>query len=74
MMLRERFVPYQLVGKVMVLKESGMCRYITLDELFEKFDAISLHCPSPPKNHNLINKNTINLMRDGVFIINIARG
>ena len=56
------------------LKENGICRYVTLDELFKKSDVISLHCPATPENHHLINKNTINLMKDGVFIINTARG
>ena len=73
-MLRERFAPYQLVGKVMAQKESGICNYVTLDEFFEKSDTIILHCPSTTENYHLINKNTINLMKDGVFIINTARG
>ncbi len=49
-------------------------RKVELDELFEKSDFITLHVPKNDKTSNLINKNTIAKMKDGVRIINCARG
>ncbi len=49
-------------------------RYTTLDELYAKSDIISLHCPLTDENKNMINKEAINKMKDGVVIINTSRG
>lgn len=46
----------------------------TVDEIFEKSDVISLHCPLTNENRGLICADTISKMRDGVIIINTARG
>ena len=55
--------------------EDGHCRYAeTLDELFEKSDVISLHCPLFSDTEGLINKENIAKMKDGVIILNTARG
>jgi len=48
--------------------------YVTLDELFAQSDVVSLHCNLTPENTELINKNTIAKMKDGVILINNARG
>ncbi len=47
---------------------------VELDELFEKADFITLHVPKNDKTANLIRKETIAKMKDGVRIINCARG
>jgi len=49
-------------------------KYVTLDELFENSDIISLHCPLTKDNVHLINKNTISKMKKGVYILNTSRG
>ncbi len=48
--------------------------YLELDEVFEKSDIISLHCPLTAENENLICEESINKMKEGVIIINTARG
>lgn len=48
--------------------------YVELDELLEKADVISLHCPQTDSTKGMINKNTISKMKNGVVIINTARG
>lgn len=48
--------------------------YRTLDELFAEADIISLHCPLTEENYHLINRNNIAKMKDGVVIVNTARG
>lgn len=53
---------------------SADINYVSLDELFEKSDIISLHCPLTEENMYLINKDTIAKMKKGVFILNTSRG
>ena len=54
--------------------ESENCHYSDLDTLLEKSDVISLHCPLFPETENIINRETIAKMKDGVIIINNSRG
>lgn len=49
-------------------------KYVSLDELYEKSDVISLHCPLTEDNMKMINKNSIEKMKQGVVIINTSRG
>jgi glycerate dehydrogenase len=48
--------------------------YVELDTLFARSDVISLHCPLTAENAELINKDTIGKMKDGVILLNTARG
>lgn len=48
--------------------------YVSLEILFEKSDVITLHAPSTEENMHLINKDTISKMKNGVIIVNTARG
>jgi len=54
--------------------ESESSRYVDLDELFAQSDVISLHCPLLPSTKGIINAGNIAKMKDGVMIINAARG
>lgn len=49
-------------------------KYVTLDELFEVSDIISLHVPYNKYTHHMINKESISKMKDGALLINTARG
>lgn len=48
--------------------------YATPNELFATSDAIMLHCALTDENRELINRTSIQKMKDGVVIINTARG
>lgn len=48
--------------------------YVDLDELVENSDMISLHCPLIPQTRHMIDKESIEKMKDGVMIINTSRG
>lgn len=48
--------------------------YVELDELFEKSDIISLHCPLTEETHHLIDPEAIEKMKTGVVLINTSRG
>ena len=54
--------------------ENENCHYTDLDNLLSNSDVIALHCPLFPETENLINKETIAKMKDGVIIINNSRG
>jgi len=54
--------------------ESETCTYTTLEKLFAESDVISLHTPLVPETQGIINRNTIEKMKDGVIIINNSRG
>ena len=53
---------------------NGDIRYVSLKELFKQSDIISLHCPLTPETSNIINKDSIALMKKSVAIINTSRG
>ncbi len=46
----------------------------SLDDIFAESDFITIHSPMTPETKGLINVNTIAKMKDGVRIINCARG
>ena len=48
--------------------------YVELDELFAKADMITLHTPLLDSTYHLVNAETIAKMKDGVVLINCARG
>ncbi|MEH2956467.1 D-2-hydroxyacid dehydrogenase [Candidatus Merdisoma sp. JLR.KK006] len=48
--------------------------YVDLDTLFAHSDVITLHCNLTPENTGMINKENISKMKDGVILINNARG
>ncbi len=49
-------------------------KYLPLDELLNVSDIISLHVPLNTHTYHIINKDSISKMKDGVIIINTARG
>lgn len=48
--------------------------YVSLDELWQRSDIISLHCPLTDENHHMINADSMDKMKKGVVIINTSRG
>lgn len=54
-------------------KDSGI-EYVELDELWEKSDIISFHCPLTDENRHMVNEESINKMKKGVVLINTSRG
>ena len=46
----------------------------SLDELYAQADAVSLYVPGLPENYHLIDAEAIGKMKDGVVIVNTARG
>lgn len=48
--------------------------YVSLEELLKNSNIITLHIPARKNNYHIIDKNSIDMMKEGVFIINTARG
>ena len=53
---------------------SDNVRYVSLDELFNSSDIISLHCPLTEETYHVIDKETIKKCKDGFVLINTSRG
>ena len=49
-------------------------RYVSLDELLENSDYITLHCPLNDQTKHMINKEAIGKMKSSAVIINTGRG
>ena len=47
---------------------------VNLDELYSRSDYITVHVPLTPETKHLINREAFEKMKDGVFIVNCARG
>ena len=47
---------------------------LSVSDLLQQADFISLHCPLTPETKNLINDQSLALMKPTVFLINTARG
>ena len=52
--------------------QAGEC--VPLDELLERSDVVSLHCPLFPETKHIIRGETIARMKDGAILINTSRG
>lgn len=48
--------------------------YVSLDRLFRESDVISLHCPLTDDSRYMINEKTLDIMKNGIYIINTSRG
>lgn len=48
--------------------------YVSLEELLQNSDVITIHTTLNPSTYHLINKNNINLIKKGAYLINTARG
>jgi D-3-phosphoglycerate dehydrogenase len=55
-------------------EKSEYAEIVSLDELLEKSDFISFHVPLTEETKGMVNKENIEKMKDGVVIINNARG
>lgn len=54
--------------------EGSGIEYVSLDELWEKSDIISFHCPLTSENRHMVNAESIAKMKKGVVLINTSRG
>lgn len=53
--------------------DSGI-EYVELDDLWERSDIISFHCPLTDENRHMVNEESIGKMKKGVILLNTSRG
>lgn len=49
-------------------------RHVSLKELLEKSDFVSLHCPLTPQTRHLMGRENLSRMKPGAYLINTSRG
>jgi D-3-phosphoglycerate dehydrogenase len=54
--------------------DPGHAKQVSLDEVLAQSDYISLHVPKIPATTNMLNAEAFAKMKDGVYIVNCARG
>lgn len=64
---------YDLYPDYKFAEEMGIA-YVSLDEIYEKSDVITLHCPLTKETEYMICDESLNKMKQGVMIINTGRG
>ncbi len=56
------------------LENGDSVRYVSLEELLEQSDIISLHCPLTEETYHLIDQSALERCKRGVVILNTSRG
>ncbi|KAL2213930.1 hypothetical protein CC79DRAFT_1375375 [Sarocladium strictum] len=55
-------------------KDAEGAEYVSFDELLAKSDVLSLNLPLNAKTRNIISTDQFNMMKDGIVVVNTARG
>ncbi|CAI5758118.1 unnamed protein product [Candida verbasci] len=78
--IRDRLAPFGF-KKILYYNRSRLSpelekdsEYVTMDELFQKSDVLVLALPLNKNTRHIINEDSISKMKDGVILVNIARG
>ncbi len=51
-----------------------MVEYVSLEELYRQSDVITFHAPFTAENAHMFNRTSLEIVKDGVILINAARG
>ncbi len=54
--------------------ENSGIEYVSLDELYQRSDIISFHCPLTEETYHMISAESVERLKKGVVIINTSRG
>ena len=49
-------------------------RFVSEQELFAGSDVLTFHCPLTPETKGIVNRKNIDVMKDGVILVNLSRG
>jgi D-specific alpha-keto acid dehydrogenase len=56
------------------VRPTTSAHYVSLDELLDQCDVVTLHTPLAPDTHHLLDRRRIERMKRGAVIVNTARG
>lgn len=65
---------YNLVQMDEIFETENNMTFVGMDELLRNSDIVTIHCALTPETRNLINTETLGVMKDGAILINTARG
>ena len=65
---------YNLVQMDENFESENSMTFVGMDELLRNSDIVTIHCALTPETRNLINTESLCLMKDGAILINTARG
>ena len=68
-----KILAFDLIHDPSMIEKYGVT-YCSKEELFSQSDIISFHCPLNTSSKYLLNKESIEQMKDGVMLINCGRG
>ncbi|MGB3492893.1 MAG: phosphoglycerate dehydrogenase [Elainellaceae cyanobacterium] len=76
---RYRVLGMEVLGYDVFPIDSAFCeetgvKTVDLQTLFQHSDCITLACNLTPENRHLLNASAFNQMKDGVWLVNVARG
>ena len=71
---RAKALGMKVIGYDVVDFPEELAERVSLDELYQRADIITLHVPLLPQTKHMINMDSIEKMKDGVVIINCSRG
>lgn len=65
---------YNLIPMSAEYETENNMTFVGIDVLLKKSDIVTIHCALTSKTRNLINAETVGIMKDGSILINTARG
>ncbi|CAF3076928.1 unnamed protein product [Rotaria sp. Silwood2] len=68
-----KVLAYDILPNEQVAKEKGFT-YVTMDELLQQSDIVSLYAPLLDSTYHLINREALEKMKQGALLINTSRG
>jgi D-3-phosphoglycerate dehydrogenase len=64
----------RVIGFDPVLSSHNSVELLSLDEVLNQSDIVSLHVPINDQTHHILNANTISRMKPGSIVVNVSRG
>ena len=71
---RARAASMKVLGYDIIDVAVDECEVVELEDLLQRSDVVSLQLPATPATKHLINPETLNLMKDDAWLVNISRG
>lgn len=64
----------RVIGFDPVISSHNSVELLSLDEVLNQSDIVSLHVPINDQTHHILNANTISRMKPGSIVVNVSRG
>ena len=69
-----RLAGYDPYAPEEVFSREKIARFRRLEDFFQACDAVSLHIPLTPETKNIINRDTLKMMKPSAYLVNTSRG